>query len=93
MPGEMTEDRLVQQATAEYFRDDLGWESVFAYNDEVLGVDGTLGRKSQKEIVLVRYLRQALEALNPDLPDDAYNTAVKKITETSVAKSTLQINR
>ncbi len=50
MPGEMTEDRLVQQTTADYFRDVLGWDSVYAYNNEALGTDGTLGRKSQKEI-------------------------------------------
>ena len=93
MSGEMSEDRLVQQTTADYFRDTLGWESVYAYNDEVLGRNGTLGRKSQKEIVLIRYLRQALVSLNPDLPDAACDAAVKKITETSIAKSTLQINR
>jgi type I restriction enzyme, R subunit len=91
--SEMTEDRLVQQTTADYFRDALGWESVFAYNEEVLGPEGTLGRNSEKDVVLVRYLRRALEKLNPDLPAVAYETAVKQITETSVTKSSLQINR
>jgi len=93
MPGEMSEDKLIQQTTADYFHTALGWESVYAYNEEVMGVDGTLGRKSQKEIILIRYLRQALVSLNPDLPNAAYDAAVKTITETSVAKSTLQLNR
>lgn len=91
--GEMTEDRLVQQTVANYFRDRLGWESVFAYNDEVLGVDGTLGRESERDLVLVRYLRQALEHLNPRVPAEAYESAIKQITEISVTKSPVQINR
>ncbi len=93
MPGEMTEDRLVQQTVADYFRDELGWESVYAYNYETLGAEGTLGRASQREVVLLRYLRQALERLNPDLPAEAYDAAVKQLTETSVAKSAIQTNR
>lgn len=89
----MTEDRLVQQTTANYMRDSLGWESVFAYNEETFGPDGLLGRASDKEVVLSRYLRQSLEKLNPALPSSAYDTAIKQIVETSVAKSTLQMNR
>ena len=62
-----SEDRLVQQTFAEHLRDVLGWESVYAYNDETFGPDGTLGRDSEREVVLVRDLRAALARLNPDL--------------------------
>lgn len=89
----LTEDKLVQQTTADYFRDVLQWVSIYAYNEEVLGPEGTLGRTSEKEIVLERYLRRALEKLNPDLPAAAYESAIKQITETSVSKPTLQANR
>ncbi|MBL8195470.1 MAG: type I restriction endonuclease subunit R, partial [Blastocatellia bacterium] len=82
-----------QKTTADYFENDLGWQSIYAYNQELLGLNGTLGRLSEKDIVLVRYLRQALEKFNPNLPLVAYETAIKQITETSVAKSTLQINQ
>lgn len=64
----MTEDTLVQETTAHYLRDQLGWESIFAYNTETLGPDGTLGRKSEREVVLTRYLRQKLTEFNPGLP-------------------------
>ncbi|MFZ2654874.1 MAG: type I restriction endonuclease subunit R [Victivallales bacterium] len=90
---EMTEDRLVQQTTAEYFRENLKWESVYAFNEEVLWETGTLGRLSEKEVVLTRYLRKSLEKLNPGLPPAAYESAIKIIAEASVSKSTLQINR
>ncbi len=36
----LNEDTLVQQTSADYLRDALGWESVFAYNQEDYG-DGS----------------------------------------------------
>lgn len=93
MPHEYTEDRLVQQTVANYFHDKLDWQSVFAYNEETLGIDGTLGRVSEREIVLIRYLRHALEELNSGLPCEAYESAIKQIIETSATKSLVQINR
>ena len=88
-----TEDILVQQTTAEYLERRLGWESVYAYNTETLGSDGTLGRASDEDVVLVRYLRQALEKLNPGLPTEAYENTIRVIVQVSAAHSTLQTNR
>jgi len=34
-PTPYTEDTLVQQTTAEYLEQELGWESVYAYNNGV----------------------------------------------------------
>jgi len=87
-----TEDTLVQQTTADYLRDQLGWESVYAYNEETFGPEGTLGRKSDREVVLSRYLGEALVKLNPGLPMPAYQEAIRRIAEYSVTQSTLQIN-
>lgn len=42
----LNEDFLVQQTTADYLRDALGWNSILAYNDETFGPGGTLGRNS-----------------------------------------------
>jgi type I restriction enzyme, R subunit len=93
MPKEFSEDRLVQKTVADYFQKQLGWESIFAYNDEVLGEAGTLGRSSEREVILVRYLRSALEQYNPGLPYEAYQSAIRQLTETSTTKSIVQINR
>ena len=87
------EDALVQQTTADYLHDELGWDSVFAYNEETFGPDGLLGRKDDKEIVLTRYLKEALIKLNPDLPNEAYEDAIRQITEYSLAQSLTQINQ
>jgi type I restriction enzyme R subunit len=88
-----TEDTLVQQTTAEYLERQLGWDSVYAYHTETYGPDGTLGRHSDKEVVLTRYLRQALARLNPGLPDAAYDDAVRQLTATVASQSLLATNR
>ena len=48
-----TEDSLVQQPTADYV-EQLGWESVYAYNNEDFGPASLLGRTSDREVVLMR---------------------------------------
>src|SRR3989441_2793862 len=88
-----SEDRLVQQTFADHLRDRLGWDSVYAYNAEIFGPQGTLGRASEREVVLVRDLRAALARLNRDLPESAREQAIEKLTRTDFARSLLQHNR
>ena len=88
-----SEDRLVQRTFAEHLETRLGWDSVYAYNTETFGPGGTLGRASEREAVLVRDLRAALARLNPDLPEEAREQAVEKLTHLDSARSLLQHNR
>jgi type I restriction enzyme R subunit len=88
-----SEDRLVQQTFAEHLRDRLGWESVYAYKTETFGPTSTLGRASERDVVLVRDLRAALARLNPDIPESAREQAIQKLTATDFARSLLQHNR
>ncbi|MEA3323520.1 MAG: hypothetical protein U9Q37_00015 [Euryarchaeota archaeon] len=44
-----TEDTLVQQTTADYLEQQLGWESVYAYNNEDFGPGSLRGRASDRE--------------------------------------------
>ena len=92
-PRPFTEDDLVQQTTADYLRERLGWKTVYAHNREDFGPESLLGRRSDREIVLTRPLREALEALNPGLPVAAYEAAVRRIVETDVSKSVVATNR
>src|SRR4030067_2801109 len=87
------EDPFVQETTANYLKDQLGWDIKYAYNEETFGPEGLLGRKDDREIVLARYLGQSLRKFNPDLPDEAYEDAIKKIIEYSFVLSPLQINK
>ena len=63
-----TEDNLVQKTTAEYLVNSLDWDGGVYAMQEVFGAAGTLGRTDEGEVLLVRYLRPALEKLNPGLP-------------------------
>jgi hypothetical protein len=70
-----SEDRLVQKTFAEHLHDKLGWDSVYAWNEETFGPNGTLGRAGERDVVLVRDLRAALPRLNPALPESARTAA------------------
>lgn len=88
-----SEETLVQQTTAEYLENELGWDSVYAYNTETFGHDGMLGRSSDREVVLTRVLRQKIVELNPKLPDDAYDDAVRQIVTIAAVQTSLATNR
>ena len=92
-PGPYTEDTLVQKTTAEYLEQQLGWESMYAHNSEDYGPDSLLGRASDRAVVLTRHLRARLVALNPELPDDAYDDAVRQIVTTTATQSMMATNR
>lgn len=88
-----TEDTLVQQTTAEYLHDVLGWDLVYAYNQETFGPDGTLSRSSDREVVLTRDLQVKLKEFNPGLPEDAYHQAVRQIIESNATQTLLATNQ
>ena len=88
-----SEDRLVQATFAEHLEKKLGWDSVYAWNEETFGLDGTLGRVDTKQAVLTRDLRAALERLNPDLPASAIDDAMRDVTVYDVSRSMVQHNR
>lgn len=61
MGYDYTENKLVQESSGNLLRDELGWDVVFAYDKEKLGENGTLGRKSYKDILLTRYFQAAIK--------------------------------
>ncbi|AQS90564.1 DEAD/DEAH box helicase [Gluconobacter albidus] len=89
----LNEDTLVQATMADYLADALGWDSVYAFNTETLGAEGTLGRASEQDVILTRHLGEALIRLNPGLPDSAYADALRQITDAPLGSSLMAINR
>jgi type I restriction enzyme R subunit len=87
-----SEDRLVQKTIAEYLRDQLGWESFYAWNDETFGPMGMLGRDSIRDALLKRDLRAAITLLNPTLPESAREDAFQKLLQVDYARSLAQHN-
>ena len=91
--GINSEDRLVQATIAGYLKRLLGWDSIYAWNEETFGHEGTLGRADTKEAVLIRDLRAALERLNPALPPSAIDDAIRDLTVYDASRSMLQHNQ
>jgi len=88
----LNDDSLAQKTTSDYLQNQLGWDSIYAYNQETFGPDGLLGRNSDREVVLARYLRQALKKLNHNLPEIAYDEAVRQVVDYSQSQSLLANN-
>lgn len=87
-----SEDRLVQATFADHLEKVLGWDSVYAWNDETYGPHGTLGRTDTQEAVLTRDVCAALVRLNPELPASAIDEAFRTLTEYDANRSLLQHN-
>lgn len=92
MKYEYSENVLVQDSAAALMHDELGWDVVFAYNTEVLGENGTLGRKDYHDIILWRYFSQALKKLNPWITDAQIAEARQTLSSYLSTASLLQIN-
>lgn len=86
-----TEDQLVEQPAINLFGD-IGWQTVSAM-EEMFGPNGTLGRETSGEVILLPRLRQALEKLNPTLPQSAISTAIDELTRDRSTMSLVAANQ
>lgn len=91
MSYDYSENILVQES-AGHLLEELGWRVEFAYHTEVLGENGSFGRKSHKDILLVRYFREALIRLNPWLTAELVEDALKVFEQHLSTTSLMQIN-
>jgi type I restriction enzyme R subunit len=92
MSYEYSEDGLVEQATQDVLQA-LGWEVCTAWKKETFGDKGLLGRTDKTEVILKRYLHQALVSLNAGLPAVAYHQALEQIEQRVADKSLGAINK
>ena len=92
MANDYSEDNLIQKSTARLLEEELGWKSIMAWDGEKLGKDGTLGRQSYGEVLLVRHFKAALKALNPWLTEAQTEEAVERMKEHMSSQTLMQIN-
>ncbi len=92
MSKDYSEDQLIQKSAADLLEKELGWTNVMAWDQEVLGNEGTLGRKSYHEVLLVRHFCKALKNLNPWMTEKQLAEAVERMTEHMSSQSLMQIN-
>ena len=92
MSYDYSENILVQENAGKLLACELGWDVKFAYNTESLGKDGTFGRESYKEILLIRYFKEALKKLNPWINENQIIEAQKVLENRLSTSSLLQVN-
>jgi type I restriction enzyme, R subunit len=90
-PHAYTEDQLVEQPAIGLFAA-LGWKPVSA-REETFGTEGTLGRETTGDVVLVSRLRAALIKFNPTLPPEAISNAVDELVHDRSAMNLEAANR
>jgi type I restriction enzyme R subunit len=91
MPHAYTEDQLVEQPAIQVFAA-LGWTTVSAM-EEIFGPNGTLGRETPGEVVLLPRLIAALRKLNPSLSPDAITAAAAALIADRSTMSPVAANR
>lgn len=89
----MTEQTLVQEVTAEYLLNELKWDDSVMGLHERLGREGDLGRLSEQEVILTRYLGEKLIELNPGLPEAVYQEALRIVTALPASTNIVAINK
>src|SRR6218665_3172298 len=92
MSYEYSEDGLVENATQQVL-EELGWEVVRAWKNETFGENGLLGRETKTEVILRKYVLEALRKYNEGLPEDAYQQAIEQIEQKIADKSLGNINK
>lgn len=92
MSWEYSENILVQESAGALLHDELKWDVIYAYNQETLGENGTLGRKSYNEVLLTRYVVKALRRLNKWLSDAQIAEALHSLDSRLSTETLLQTN-
>ena len=90
--SDYSEDLLIQAPTAELLGNQLGWQTVFAQDDEDFGPNSLLGRSNDAEVVLSREVLAALKRLNPGLPPEAYSQALAQVLQDDISKTLVALN-
>lgn len=93
MSYDYSENILVQEAAGNLLKSELDWDVQFAYNTEILGENGTFGRKNHHEILLTRYFRKALKELNPWITSLQIDEAQRIFENHLSTASLMQINQ
>lgn len=86
-----SEDRL-EQTTLKKFKE-LGWGTAHAMNEFETAAGSFLGRGSKSDVLLVPRLKDALTALNPDLPPESISNAIDELSKDRSRMSLAAANR
>jgi type I restriction enzyme R subunit len=92
MANDYSEDQLIEQTCIDIFKNQLQWEIANVYQGETFGESGTIGRASEADVLLKNRFYQAIQKLNPNLPEQAYDLAYEIINSDDATKSLPDLN-
>ena len=92
MSNDYSENILIQESACNLLHNELKWDVELAYHAERLGKDGTFGRESYHEVLLLRYFRKALKQFNPWINENQILEAQKLLENRISTASLLQVN-
>ena len=92
MSNDYSENILIQESACNLLHNELKWDVELAYHAERLGKDGTFGRESYHEVLLLRYFRKALKEFNPWINENQILEAQNLLENRISTSSLLQIN-
>lgn len=92
MGNNYSEDQLIEQTCIDIFKNQLHWEIANVFKGETFGVNGTIGRESEADIILKNRFYDAVTLLNPNLPKQAYDLAFEMINSDDSTKGLAEIN-
>jgi len=79
--AQYSEENLIQKPAIKFLKEKLGWRTTHAYDDEWKSGTSIFGRESEQQVVLLNDLQQALEKLNPDVPQEAIQNTIKHLKD------------
>lgn len=93
MTDTYSEDKLIEASAMSIF-EDLGWKTNNAFHGENFE-QGTssIGRRSERDVVLVETLHHCVTKLNPQLPPEAINDVVSKLTIANASLKMANVNQ
>ncbi len=90
--SDYSEDALIEKPVIELF-EKLSWRTKNCFYEFMHAAGSPLGRETKAEVLLRSRLRPMLEQLNPNLPPEAFEQAIQKLTRDRSAMSLAHANR
>ncbi|MBR9704057.1 type I restriction endonuclease subunit R [Candidatus Pacearchaeota archaeon] len=86
MKNLITEDHI-EEAALQILKDDLNYD--YIYGPDIAPDGKTPQRKTYQDVVLIDSLQNAIQRINPNIPKEAREEAIKKVLRTSSPKQIL----
>jgi type I restriction enzyme R subunit len=92
MPNLITEDQI-EQALLGRLATASGWATLNCYTADPANLSDGSGRADKREVILRGPLREALQRLNPQLPEKVIDAALERLCDRRPAMTTVMANR